>query len=60
MGFVISVSRVLALQHRGACAEQNLQDEKTVKSSYTGIPDSMLRHEYQVSPLDGLYSLSID
>jgi hypothetical protein len=21
-----------------------------IKSSYTGIPDSMLRHEYQVSP----------
>lgn len=24
------------------------QDEETVKSSYTGIPNSMLRHEYQV------------
>ena len=25
------------------------QEEKMIKSSYTGIPDSMLRHEYQVS-----------
>jgi len=25
------------------------QEEKLIKSSYTGIPDSMLRHEYQVS-----------
>jgi hypothetical protein len=25
------------------------QEEKMVSSTYTGIPDSMLRHEYQVS-----------
>ena len=26
------------------------QDERMVSSSYTGMPDTMLRHEYQVSP----------
>jgi hypothetical protein len=25
------------------------KEERLVKSTYTGMPDSMLRHEYQVS-----------
>jgi hypothetical protein len=29
-------------------ADTTVQDEKSVATTYTGIPESMLRHEYQV------------
>lgn len=37
----------------------NGQEEKLIKSSYTGIPDSMLRHEYQVSISDRMLSKAL-
>jgi carnosine N-methyltransferase len=55
VGFELSVSFVIPFcpnqGELGEAREADEQEEKLIKSSYTGIPDSMLRHEYQVSPV---------
>jgi carnosine N-methyltransferase len=49
VGFELSVSSAVFLDSKRG-KEADGKEEKLIKSSYTGIPDSMLRHEYQVSP----------
>ena len=53
VGFELSVSLAVPLSSNlgepGEARGADEQEEKLIKSSYTGIPDSMLRHEYQVS-----------